>query len=79
MNRIEGRGKVILVSATNRLDILDKAIIRLGRFDRLIYIPFPDNEGREDILKIVFTKVKVENKIHWKEISLMIKFFMWLI
>ncbi len=54
MNRIEGRGKVILVSATNRLDILDKAIIRLGRFDRLIYIPFPDNEVREDILKIFY-------------------------
>ena len=38
MDRIEGRGKVILFGATNRPDILDKALIRPGRFDRLIYI-----------------------------------------
>jgi len=38
MDRIEGRGKVILFGATNRPDILDKASIRPGRFDRLIYI-----------------------------------------
>ena len=75
MDGIEGRGKVILFGATNRPDVLDKAIIRPGRFDRLIYIPPPDDEGREDILKIVFSKVKVENNIDWKEISKMMKFF----
>ena len=75
MDGIEGRGKVILFGATNRPDVLDKAIIRPGRFDRLIYIPPPDDEGREDILKVVFSKVKVENNINWKEISKMMKFF----
>ena len=75
MDGIEGRGKVILFGATNRPDVLDKAIIRPGRFDRLIYIPPPDDEGREDILKVVFSKVKVENGIDWKEISKMMKFF----
>ena len=75
MDGIEGRGKVILFGATNRPDVLDKAIIRPGRFDRLIYIPPPDDEGREDILKVVFSKVKVENNIDWKEISKMMKFF----
>ena len=75
MDGIEGRGKVILFGATNRPDVLDKAIVRPGRFDRLIYIPPPDDEGREDILKVVFSKVKVENGIDWKEISKMMKFF----
>ena len=75
MDGIEGRGKVILFGATNRPDVLDKAIIRPGRFDRLIYIPPPDDEGREDILKVVFSKIKVEKDIDWMEISKMMKFF----
>ena len=75
MDGIEGRGKVILFGATNRPDVLDKAIIRPGRFDRLIYIPPPDQNGREDILKIVFKNVKVENNINWNEISKMMNFF----
>ena len=75
MDGIEGRGKVILFGATNRPDVLDKAIVRPGRFDRLIYIPPPDDEGREDILKVVFSKIKVEKDIDWMEISKMMKFF----
>ena len=75
MDGIEGRGKVILFGATNRPDVLDKAIVRPGRFDRWIYIPPPDDEGREDILKVVFSKIKVEKDIDWMEISKMMKFF----
>ena len=75
MDGIEGRGKVILFGATNRPDVLDKAIVRPGRFDRLIYIPPPDDEGREDILKVVFSKIKVEKDIDWMEISKMMNFF----
>ena len=75
MDGIEGRGKVILFGATNRPDVLDKAIVRPGRFDRLIYIPPPDDEGREDILKVIFSKIKVEKDIDWMEISKMMKFF----
>lgn len=43
---------VKVIAATNRIDILDPAILRPGRFDRLIYIPPPDEEGRYEILKI---------------------------
>ena len=47
--RTEG---VIVLAATNRVDILDPALLRPGRFDRQIYIGAPDSKGREDILRI---------------------------
>ena len=43
---------VIVMAATNRKDILDPALIRPGRFDRIIYVPAPDIAGREEILKV---------------------------
>ncbi|WP_343264731.1 ATP-dependent metallopeptidase FtsH/Yme1/Tma family protein, partial [Ligaoa zhengdingensis] len=43
---------VIVIAATNRADILDKALLRPGRFDRQIYVGYPDVEGREAILKV---------------------------
>jgi AAA family ATPase len=42
MDGIESRAHVIVVGATNRLDIIDKALLRPGRFDRLIYVPLPN-------------------------------------
>ena len=46
---------VVVIAATNRPDILDQALLRPGRFDRLIYIPPPDEGGRMQILQI-YTK-----------------------
>jgi len=43
---------VKIIGATNRIDVLDSAIIRPGRLDRLIHIPLPEEKGREEILKI---------------------------
>ena len=43
---------VIVIAATNRADILDKALLRPGRFDRQIYVGLPDIKGREEILKV---------------------------
>ena len=43
---------VIVIAATNRADILDKALLRPGRFDRQIYVGLPDVRGREQILKV---------------------------
>ncbi len=43
---------VIVIAATNRRDILDPALLRPGRFDRQIYVGYPDIKGREDILKV---------------------------
>ena len=69
MDGIEGRGKVILFGATNRPDILDKALIRPGRFDRLIYIPPPDEISREEIFKICFKNMKIEKDINYHELA----------
>ena len=43
---------VIVIAATNRADILDKALLRPGRFDRQVYVGLPDIKGREEILRV---------------------------
>jgi len=52
MDGLEGRGQVIVIAATNRVDAVDPALRRPGRFDREIEIGVPDEVGREEILKI---------------------------
>jgi len=51
--------QVIVISATNRPDVLDHALTRPGRFDRQIYVPLPDIKGRAEILKVHAKKVKM--------------------
>ena len=48
---------VILMAATNRPDILDKALLRPGRFDRTVVLDFPDVKGRYEILKVHARKI----------------------
>lgn len=52
MDGFDARGEVKLIAATNRLDMLDPALLRPGRFDRVIEIPMPNKEAIESILKI---------------------------
>jgi proteasome regulatory subunit len=52
MDGFEDRGEIRIIAATNRFDMLDRAILRPGRFDRLIEVPKPDWDGRERILDI---------------------------
>ena len=52
MDGLEGRGKVIVIAATNRTNAIDPALRRPGRFDREIEIKVPDKKGRKDILAI---------------------------
>ncbi|MBE9580784.1 MAG: ATP-dependent zinc metalloprotease FtsH [Proteobacteria bacterium] len=52
MDGFESNEGVILISATNRPDILDPALTRPGRFDRLVVVPVPDVKGREGILEV---------------------------
>src|SRR5258706_8324354 len=52
LDGFDPRQAVVVLAATNRLDILDKALLRPGRFDRHIMVPLPDRVGREAILKV---------------------------
>lgn len=61
--------RVKVIGATNRIDILDPAILRPGRFDRLIEVPLPDKRGRIEIFKIYLSKMKVEDQINLEMIS----------
>jgi transitional endoplasmic reticulum ATPase len=54
---------VIIVAATNRPDIIDKALTRPGRFDHLIYVPPPDFEGRLQIFKLNIRKMPIDTSI----------------
>jgi proteasome regulatory subunit len=52
LDGFDSRGQVAVLGATNRPDILDPALLRPGRFDRIIEFPFPDDNGRLEIFKI---------------------------
>ncbi len=52
MDGFEANTNIIIIAATNRPDILDKALLRPGRFDRQIMVSMPDVKGREEILKV---------------------------
>lgn len=54
---------VILIAATNRPDVLDKALLRPGRFDRRIIIDLPDIKGRYEILKVHARKIKLDASV----------------
>jgi cell division protease FtsH len=60
---------VIVLSATNRGDLLDPALLRPGRFDRRVMLDMPDKTGREDILKIHARGKKFAEKINWGRIA----------
>jgi cell division protease FtsH len=59
MDGFESNEGVILISATNRPDVLDPALLRPGRFDRQVVVPLPDILGREKILKVHLKKTPV--------------------
>ncbi len=63
MDGFESNEGVILISATNRPDVLDPALLRPGRFDRQVVVPVPDLGGREGILKVHLKKKLVSDKV----------------
>ena len=60
---------VIVMAATNRADILDKALLRAGRFDRQIYVGVPDVKGREEVLAVHFRGKPIGPDIDMKKIA----------
>lgn len=60
---------VIVMAATNRPDVLDKALLRPGRFDRRVIINLPDMVGREEILRIYAANKKIDESVNLKTIA----------
>ena len=54
---------VIILAATNRADILDKALLRAGRFDRQIYVELPELNDRKEIFKVHLRNVKIDDSV----------------
>ncbi len=61
MDGLRAMKKVVVVAATNRPDMLDKALLRAGRFDRVVEIGLPDEKAREEIFKVHTSKMPLKN------------------
>lgn len=69
MDGFETNSSVIIMAATNRADILDPALLRPGRFDRQIYVNYPDVKGREAILKVHARKKPIGPDVDFKTVA----------
>lgn len=54
-------GDVTILAATNRPDRIDKALLRPGRLDRIVYVPLPDSDTRKEIFRIKLSRMPVSN------------------
>ncbi len=63
MDGFDSNEGIILMAATNRPDVLDKALLRPGRFDRRVVIDLPDVKGRYEILKVHAQKIKIDDSV----------------
>lgn len=70
MDGFEDEGtSVIVLAATNRVDILDKALTRAGRFDRRVEVPYPDLKSRRSILNVHIKNVQVDESVDFDKIA----------
>jgi cell division protease FtsH len=69
MDGFDTKEGVILMAATNRPDILDKALLRPGRFDRRVMLDLPDIKGRYEILKVHARKIKIDPTVDLMDIA----------
>lgn len=69
MDGFEGHEGIIVIAATNRADVLDKALLRPGRFDRQVVVGLPDVKGREQILNVHLRKVPAADDVKVKYIA----------
>ena len=69
MDGFDTKEGVILMAATNRPDVLDKALLRPGRFDRRVVLDLPDVKGRLEILKVHARKIKMDPTVELNDIA----------
>ncbi|XP_076815357.1 ATPase family gene 2 protein homolog A-like [Clavelina lepadiformis] len=68
MDGVEQRDDVIVVAATNRPDMIDKAFLRPGRIDRILHVPLPDADTRREIFRIRFRKMPIADDVILEEL-----------
>lgn len=73
LDGFDERGNIKFIAATNREDILDPALLRPGRFDRLVEFPIPNEKAREAIFRIHMKKLNFEENIELKELTVLTK------
>jgi len=69
MDGLEALNDVVVIAATNRPDIVDPALLRQGRFDRIIYIPIPDESARKNIFEIYLKEMPVTKGIDAQKLA----------
>jgi len=66
---------IVVIAATNRPDMVDSAVIRPGRFDRLIYVPEPDDKSRYQIFKIYTKNMPLSSDVDLNQLAMMTKYY----
>ena len=69
MDGLEDRKQIFIIAATNRPDIIDPAMLRPGRLDKLLYVPLPDYEDRCSILKTITKDLKLSTDVDFEKIN----------
>jgi len=72
LTEIDGISKlkdIIIIGATNRIDLIDPAFLRPGRFDKLLFVPLPDIKSREKIFEVYLKKMNVDDKVKAKDLA----------
>jgi len=75
MDGLQRTKDVVVIAATNRPDILDPALLRPGRFDRIIYVPPPDEEARYEIFKIHTKNMPLDDDVDLRELARRTEFY----
>ncbi|HEW94150.1 MAG TPA: AAA family ATPase [Thermoprotei archaeon] len=75
MDGLERTKDVVVIAATNRPDILDPALLRPGRFDKIIFVPPPDEEARYEIFKIHTRKMPLADDVDLKELARLTEYY----
>ena len=69
MDGFDKNDEIVVIGATNRIDSLDDALLRSGRFDRKIYVPLPDKPAREEIAKIHFNNKPLSSDVNLTSVA----------
>ena len=70
MDGLEDRKQIFIIAATNRPDIIDPAMLRPGRLDKLLYVPLPDFNDRCSILETITKNLKLDKDIELNKINM---------